>query len=92
MDTGDALRVLGLIPGYGEDELLRAYRRRAIFTHPDQGGSTAAFLDTLQARDTLMRQLHRPRSGVVIIDDARPWKSLFSIVQRRIRKPTRNLL
>ena len=84
--------MLGLVPGYREDDVVRAYRRRAASTHPDQGGNADAFSDTLQARDALMRQLRRPRSAVVIVDDTSRWASFVSLLARRGRKPSRHLL
>ncbi|MEM4781593.1 MAG: ferredoxin Fer [Halalkalicoccus sp.] len=35
--------VLGIEPGAGPKEVERAYRRRVLETHPDHGGSSAAF-------------------------------------------------
>jgi hypothetical protein len=72
--------------------VVRAYRRRAAATHPDLGGDAIAFSDTLQARDTLIRQLRRPRCAAVIVDDTSRWASLISLLGRRGRKPTRHLL
>jgi hypothetical protein len=92
VDTGEALHLLGLVPGYGEDDVVRAYRRRAATTHPDLGGDTVAFNDTLQARDTLIRQLRRPRAAVVIVPDTSRWGSFISLLSRRGRKPSRHLL
>jgi DnaJ domain len=42
---GQYLKVMGLDPSknYSKDELKKAYRRRAKETHPDTGGSDAAF-------------------------------------------------
>jgi hypothetical protein len=92
VETGKALRVLGLMPGYEEVDVVRAYRRRAASTHPDRGGDSVDFGDALEARDTLLRQLHRPRSVVVIVDDTSRWGSFTSWLVRRGRRPSRHLL
>lgn len=36
-------QVLGVTPGTSHDELRRAWRRRALETHPDHGGDDASF-------------------------------------------------
>jgi hypothetical protein len=92
VDTGEALRVLGLVPGYGKSDVVDAYRRQAAITHPDRGGDAVSFSDTLLARDALMRQLSRPRSSVVIVDDSSRWESFVSSLTRRGRKSPRQLL
>lgn len=84
--------MLGLVPGFSEDDVVSAYRRRATSTHPDLGGNAVAFSEALHARDTLLRQLRRPRSTVVIVDDTSRWKILVSLIARRGRKPSRHLL
>lgn len=50
------LRVLGLDPfkEYSESEIKRAYRKRAKETHPDTGGSSAAFQDVNGAYEWLL--------------------------------------
>jgi curved DNA-binding protein CbpA len=89
---GEALRLLGLVPGYSEDDVVRAYRRHAVATHPDLGGDPIAFSDILHARDTLLRQLHRPHFDVVIVDDTSRWGSFVRLIARPWRKPSRHLL
>ena len=36
-------QALGVMPGASPDELRRAWRRRALETHPDHGGDDASF-------------------------------------------------
>lgn len=36
-------QVLGVTPGASHDELRRAWRQRALETHPDHGGDDASF-------------------------------------------------
>ncbi|WP_254537102.1 J domain-containing protein [Halomarina litorea] len=51
--TAAACEVLGVDPDAGEGELRRAYRRRVKETHPDRGGSEAAFRRVKEAYDHL---------------------------------------
>ena len=36
-------QILGVTPGASRDEVRRAWRRRALETHPDHGGDDASF-------------------------------------------------
>lgn len=47
--------VLGIAPGASADEIRGAYKRAAMLTHPDHGGSTAAFQEVQQAYEALTR-------------------------------------
>lgn len=38
----DALGVLGLADGAGEDEIRKAYKKQALLHHPDKNGARAA--------------------------------------------------
>jgi hypothetical protein len=50
-EAAPALAVLGLGPGATEADVRRAYRRLALETHPDRGGSAEAFRRITAARD-----------------------------------------
>jgi hypothetical protein len=52
---------LGLAPGATLSELKRAYKRRALETHPDQGGETEQFQRVQRAYEKLSAQLARGR-------------------------------
>jgi len=54
-ETLSAWEVLGLAPDSDAAEIKRAYRRRALETHPDRGGSEAAFVRVQRAYDKLAK-------------------------------------
>ena len=54
--------ILGVGQGATEDELKRAYRKRAKETHPDHGGEAAAFRDVQRAYAEARRRLAQPRA------------------------------
>jgi DnaJ domain len=56
-----AWALLGLAPGASLAELKRAYRQRALETHPDQGGEAEQFLQVQRAYEKLAAQLAKPR-------------------------------
>ncbi|HEY6878428.1 MAG TPA: J domain-containing protein [Polyangiales bacterium] len=56
-----AWALLGLSPGATLAELKRAYRQRALETHPDQGGNAEAFQRVQRAYEKLAAQLARRR-------------------------------
>jgi len=45
--------ILGVAPGASDNEIRSAYLRRALATHPDKGGSAAAFREVVEAFETL---------------------------------------
>lgn len=53
---------LGVTRDVTEAELKAAYRRKAIETHPDQGGEQEAFRQVLRAYDEARRRLKKPRA------------------------------
>lgn len=55
-----ALATLGLAPNPTADEVRKAFRRAALATHPDQGGTAEAFIRATKARDVVMRSLEAP--------------------------------
>ncbi len=52
-----AWSVLGLSPGSSPDELKQAYRKRALETHPDQGGDAERFQQVQRAYDRLKSRI-----------------------------------
>lgn len=56
-----AWELLGLQPGATLTELKRAYRQRALETHPDQGGEAEQFQRVHRAYEKLSAQLARKR-------------------------------
>lgn len=54
-----AWSVLGLAPGASLAEVRRAFQRKALETHPDQGGHAEAFLQVQRAYEKLTERLQR---------------------------------
>ncbi|EOD24828.1 hypothetical protein EMIHUDRAFT_238226 [Emiliania huxleyi CCMP1516] len=54
MSRQQALKELDLRAGYDGGDLKRAYRARAIATHPDKGGSPEAFLRALRRAEEML--------------------------------------
>lgn len=52
--------VLGVAPDADPETIERAYRQRVKETHPDQGGTKAAFLEVRAAYETLIAEGHDP--------------------------------
>lgn len=52
----EALAVLGLAPGAGEDEIRTAHRRLLMAVHPDRGGSADLTQRINAARNVLLRR------------------------------------
>jgi hypothetical protein len=69
MSRGEALEVLGLEPGADEDDIRAAHKRLLRLVHPDRGGSAYLARRIHQARDTLLGEPRRSRTGTV--DDER---------------------
>src|SRR5690348_17255824 len=53
MDGRRARRVLGVPKNAGPDEIRRAFRARALVTHPDHGGNAVAFAEVRSAFELL---------------------------------------
>jgi hypothetical protein len=54
--------VLGLEPGATREEVKRAFRKRALETHPDRGGRAEDFLAVQRAHDKLLALASRRRT------------------------------
>jgi hypothetical protein len=57
-----AREVLGIGAEATEDDIKRAFRAKAIETHPDRGGDQAAFIDAKRALDVALAGIGRGRS------------------------------
>jgi curved DNA-binding protein CbpA len=53
MDGRRARNVLGVAKEAGPDEIRRAFRARALVTHPDHGGDRVAFTQLMDAFEAL---------------------------------------
>ena len=81
MDGRRARRVLGVPKNAGPDEIRRAFRARALVTHPDHGGDAVAFAEVRSAFDVLRPAVPgvrvapaappQPRVRVDVYDSAR---------------------
>lgn len=56
-----AWQTLGLEPGSAHDEIKKAYRQRALETHPDRGGEASAFRAVQKAFEKLSGEPKKPR-------------------------------
>ena len=53
--------ILGLKPGASEEEIKKAYRKKAVETHPDKGGSEEEFKKITEAYEILIGKREEPR-------------------------------
>ncbi|MCO5168058.1 MAG: J domain-containing protein [Planctomycetes bacterium] len=54
VDPREALAELGLAAGATAQDVVRAFRRRALEVHPDQGGDAEAFKRLVRVRDAAL--------------------------------------
>ena len=54
MSVEEAMEVLGLKPGYKEEDVIQAHRRMMQKVHPDRGGSDYLAAQINKAKDTLL--------------------------------------
>jgi DnaJ domain len=84
MDGRHARDVLGVANDAGPAEIRRAFRARALVTHPDHGGSRAAFAELLDAFESIGAASKGPATPPV----AKPEPTLRSwIAARRLPEP-----
>jgi hypothetical protein len=62
-DVASCWTVLGVAPDATLAEVKRAYRQRALATHPDRGGDPAAFRELQRAHERALARRRRPRRG-----------------------------
>jgi curved DNA-binding protein CbpA len=60
----DYYAVLGVLPGAGVDEVRKAFRRKALAAHPDQGGTDKAFRELKEAFEYLIENAPAPTAEV----------------------------
>jgi hypothetical protein len=54
MSVEEAMEVLGLKPGYNDEDVVQAHRRMMQKVHPDRGGSDYLAAQINKAKDTLL--------------------------------------
>ena len=64
MDGRRARIVLGVADDAGPDDIRRAFRARALVTHPDHGGDAEQFTDLLFAVDALRSPVPMPGTPI----------------------------
>jgi hypothetical protein len=57
MPLAEAMRLLGVGPGYTREDIIAAFRRAAKKAHPDLGGTAEQFRALVIARDRLLASL-----------------------------------
>jgi hypothetical protein len=81
MDGRRARRVLGVASDAGPDEIRRAFRARALVTHPDHGGNAAAFAE-VHAAFELLRDLPAPRRRLFTLARTAPRVDMYDSPRR----------
>ena len=84
MDGRRARALLGVETDAGSDEIRRAFRTRALATHPDRGGDRVAFELAVLAFETLQHVEVMPRPAPrVSLPGARPRVDVYDSPARR---------
>ena len=59
MDKRDYYEVLGISKGATQDEIKKAFRKKAVELHPDRGGDEAKFKEANEAYEVLKDESKR---------------------------------
>jgi hypothetical protein len=54
---GDAIKLLGVPADFTREDIIAAFRRKAMRCHPDHGGTEEQFIELTKARDRLLASL-----------------------------------
>ncbi|MGO8218877.1 J domain-containing protein [Rhizobium ruizarguesonis] len=84
----EAMELLGVSSNYTREEVIKAFRRKALRAHPDQGGTAEMFRKLVEARDRLL--------AAIGTEAAKPKEPNYApkgatIVYRRVRTPSRRI-
>lgn len=87
MRKEDALRALGIDASATAEQVRRAYRKRVLECHPDQGGSAASLRRVVEAYETLKHAPGRRRRAEALEHggatfDGKLWSNYWGVVER----------
>jgi hypothetical protein len=57
MPLADAIKLLGVPTDFTREDIITAFRRKALRCHPDHGGTEEQFIELVKARDRLLAAL-----------------------------------
>jgi len=57
MPLADAIKLLGVPADFIREDIITAFRRKALHCHPDHGGTAEQFMELVKARDRLLASL-----------------------------------
>ena len=57
MPLADAIKLLGVPADFTREDIIAAFRRKALRCHPDHGGTEAQFIELVKVRDRLLAAL-----------------------------------
>ncbi|WP_198023369.1 J domain-containing protein [Ensifer sp. WSM1721] len=84
----EAMELLGVSSNYSREEVIKAFRKKALKAHPDQGGTAEMFRKLVEARDRLL--------AAIGTEAAKPEEPRYApkgaiIVYRRVRASSRRI-